>query len=80
MIQEVTMYQAVCDGCGKTCPDYDGIIAWETRRSARLVALDSGWLAVNHCLYCPDCVEYDEETGSYKPKKNSYERDTEETV
>ena len=27
------------------------------------------WEEIDGKLYCPDCVEYDEETKSYKPKK-----------
>ena len=79
MIQEVTMYQAVCDGCGKEFVEERGRRTWANRVSAYLAAWMSGWMSINHKLYCPDCVEYDEETDSYKPKKNSYERDTKET-
>ena len=65
MIQKVEMYQAVCDGCGyefyETCPTendaIDGVVFYEN------------WQEINGKLYCPDCVEYDEETKSYKPKK-----------
>lgn len=69
MIQEVEMYQAVCDGCGRPCAEISGIVAWETPESARIAALESGWMSINHVLYCPDCVEYDEVTKNYKPKK-----------
>ena len=69
MIREVTMYQAVCDGCGKPCAETGRIMAWANRESARIAAWQSGWLIVNHETYCPNCVEYDEETDEYKPKK-----------
>ena len=69
MIREVTMYQAVCDGCGKPCAEIGGIMAWANRESARIAAREAGWLIVNHETYCPDCVEYDEENDEYKPKK-----------
>ena len=69
MIQEVKMYQAVCDGCGKPHADERGRTVWANRVSAYLAAWMSGWMSINHNLYCPDCVEYDEETDSYKPKK-----------
>ena len=69
MIQKVEMYQAVCDRCGKPHIDeLNGYVAWADEWSARNAAIDSGWLAINHELYCPYCVEYDEETDSYKPK------------
>ena len=69
MIQEVKMYQAVCDGCGKVFVEERGIRTWANRLSAYLAEWMSGWMYFNHCLYCPDCVEYDKETDSYKPKK-----------
>ena len=28
-----------------------------------------GWKEIDGHLYCPGCVEYDEETDSYKPKE-----------
>ena len=59
----------MCDGCGKPCAEISGIVAWEHPESARIAALESGWMSINHVLYCPDCVEYDEETKSYKPKE-----------
>lgn len=34
MIQKVTMYQAVCDGCGEICAD-SWTTAWESPESAR---------------------------------------------
>ncbi len=68
MIREMTMYQAICDRCGKPCAESSGIIAWKSKATARTAAFDSGWLIVNHEAYCPDCYEYDEETHEYKPK------------
>lgn len=41
-------------------------------RSARENALesDTGWQEMKDGkIYCPDCVEYNEETESYKPKE-----------
>lgn len=68
MIQKVEMYQVVCDRCGRPCAEISGIVAWATPEFARIAALESGWIPINNGLYCPDCVEYDEETDSYKPK------------
>ena len=63
MIREVTMYQAVCDGCGKWK------LPCKTKRKSMLIAtLFNGWKEINGKLYCPDCYEYDEETDEYKPK------------
>lgn len=69
MIQKVEMYQAVCDRCGRPCFETSGIVAWESTESARIAAWESGWMSINHGLYCPYCYEYDEETDEYKPKK-----------
>ena len=68
MIQKIEMYQAVCDGCGRPCVSTGGIIAWADAESAKYVALESDWKELDGKLYCPGCVEYDEETDSYKPK------------
>ena len=68
MIREVTMYQVVCDRCGRSCAETGGIMAWANQDSARIAAWKSGWLLVDHETYCHDCVEYDEETDKYKPK------------
>ena len=32
------------------------------------IARCNGWIEINSDLYCPDCVEYDPETDSYKSK------------
>ena len=71
MMQKVEMYQAVCDRCGRPCSEISGIVAWENPESARIAAWESGWMSINHDLYCPDCVEYDEETENYKPKERN---------
>ena len=63
MIRKVTMYQAVCDGCGK----------WVNTQRSRSYIVNiinhCGWREIGGNLYCPDCYEYDEETNEYKPKK-----------
>ena len=69
MIRKVEMHQAVCDGCGKSHVDeLNGYVAWTEEWSAQNNAEESGWQEIDGKLYCPDCVEYDEETDSYKPK------------
>lgn len=71
MIQKVEMYQAVCDGCGKShVNEYLGYVAWADEWSAKNDAKESGWQEIEGKLYCPDCVEYEEETDSYKPKES----------
>lgn len=74
MIQKVEMYQAVCDGCGKAFRYNDEDIypaIFDSHKQVQLALSSTDWLIENHELYCPDCVEYDEKTDSYKPKKKN---------
>lgn len=64
MILEVTMYQAVCDGCGEEDWAFSTASLSVRHAKSRLQ-----WKEVGGKLYCPDCYEYDKETDSYKPKK-----------
>ena len=70
MIQKVEMYQAVCDGCGESYVDeLNGFVAWSDKSMAKNAAVNDGeWQEINNNLYCPNCVEYDKGTDSYKPK------------
>ena len=64
------MYQAVCDGCGKPYVNEElGYFAWIGAGNAMEEAFIAGWEEIDGKLYCPCCVEYDEETDSYKLKK-----------
>ena len=66
------MYQAVCDRCGKAFQfdDEDKYPAiFDSPKQMQLALSSSGWLIDSGKLYCPDCVVYDEETDSYKPKQ-----------
>ena len=63
MIQKVEAYRAVCDGCGHKLGNEP------TDGMARYMAKIYGWEEINGKLYCPNCVEYDKETDSYKPKE-----------
>ena len=59
------MYEnnVICSKCGRI-NDYP-----EPRPTASSIALNSGWCEIDGELYCPDCVVWDEETGSYKLKE-----------
>ena len=70
MIQEVTMYEAVCDGCGLI--HYDTAMQaskFKNKSEALGSAIYDKWTEIDGKLYCPYCYEYDEETDEYKPKK-----------
>lgn len=62
------MYSVVCDRCGKTFGEDDGIIAWTDICSAREQAMESEWVEIGDNHYCPDCYEYDDELNEYVPK------------
>ena len=62
MIQKTEMYRAVCDGCGSK-HGYEF-----SECMARYMSKICDWEEIDGKLYCPDCVEWDEETKSYKPK------------
>ena len=63
MIEKVEMYRAVCDGCGSK-HGYEF-----SEGMAMYMAKMCDWEEIDGKLYCPDCVEWDEETKSYKPKE-----------
>ena len=58
------MYEnnVICSKCGHII-DYP-----EPRPNAINIAFNRGWIEIDGKLYCPDCVEYDEDTDSYNPK------------
>ncbi len=68
MIEEITMYGAVCDNCGKLfrTEDYCAFVDKDTAKSH---ALDGGWIEHNGELLCPDCYGYNEETDEYYKKE-----------
>ena len=69
MIQKVEMYQAVCDRCGKTLlNNLRNPIVFNSKEYLEGVLSERDWREIDGHLYCPYCVEYDEETDSYKPK------------
>lgn len=72
MIQKVEMYQAACDRCGKTLKNKcEDTLRTYFPHSLYQIAVIQKWIIANQYIYCPDCVEWDEETKSYKPKENS---------
>ena len=66
MIQKVEMYRAVCERCGRK-HGYEF-----SDDMARYMAKMCDWQEIDGKLYCPDCVEQDEETDDCKPKDNEY--------
>lgn len=71
MIEKVEMYQAVCDRCGESYYDeFNGFVAWSDKCTAKDAAINGGeWHEIDGKLYCPNCIEYDNEIDDYKPKE-----------
>lgn len=71
MICEMTMYQAVCDGCGGLLKNSltKRTIVFEDEEWLRATCSELGWREIGGKFYCPNCYEYDEETDEYKPTK-----------
>lgn len=61
MIQEVKMFTVVCDSCGKDVCQNAEYSAWNEKRYAEDVAMESDWLKDNDKHYCPDCFTYNDE-------------------
>ena len=74
MIKPVTMYSVVCDRCGKTYNENDGVIAWLDEGTARGQALELEWIEIEDKHYCPDCYEFNDELDEYVPKKKGGEQ------
>lgn len=70
MICEVTMYQAVCDGCGKNYGEDKDICAWGDESIAIDQAVASGWELIEEgdLLYCEACyADLPEEAEAAQP-------------
>lgn len=67
MIEEIKMYQAVCDRCGYVCDEDEGEIEIrDTPDEMKQAAEDYEWREVNGRLLCPKCLE---ECCGYNPEK-----------
>jgi hypothetical protein len=63
MIREVTMYQALCDRCGRHDENSD-YVAWTSAEDAILMAEESAFLDdVNGRLLCGDCWTWSGDDG-----------------
>jgi len=68
MIKPVTMYSVICDRCGKTYGEDDGVIAWVDECTAKEQAMESEWAEIGDKHYCPDCYEFNDELDECVPK------------
>lgn len=68
-IREVTMFTYDCDRCGRNADEGTDYSCWGDRESAIEMAKDGGqYEEFDGKLYCPECVEYDEEADEFRPK------------
>ena len=68
MIKQVIYYDIICDRCGKSLSKESNTCYPDTD-TAEITAIFRDWLAIGYKHYCPECYEYDDEMGNYKPKK-----------
>jgi hypothetical protein len=61
MIQEVTMFTIICDGCGKDVCDGTEYSAWNDTSYVVDSAIEENWHVEDGKHYCPDCFEYDDD-------------------
>lgn len=56
MIRPITLYEGICDGCGR-CFEYDdgAITAWGDEADIYEFMQESGWREIKCKHYCPDC-------------------------
>lgn len=59
-IKPVTMYQVVCDSCGKSADDGE-FFAFSDPGGALTDAGWADWKQIEGKDYCPDCYEWDDE-------------------
>ena len=59
MIESVTMYRAICDGCGDCAQDGGDYYAWAEPDQA---VEEAEWREIDGKHYCDDCWKWDEET------------------
>ena len=74
MIEEIKMYQAVCDRCGYVCDEDDGEIEIrDTPDEMKHEAENYGWEEVNGRLLCSKCLE---ECCDYNPQTYEFTEKT----
>jgi hypothetical protein len=61
MIQEVTMFTIICDGCGKDVFDGTEYSGFDYEPYVVDVAIEGNWHVEDGEHYCTDCYEYDDE-------------------
>ena len=69
MIREVTMYQVVCDACGKTAHEGGDYSAWTDEASAYEDGILNDWLMTDDGDWCWGCAVVDDEGNVSPPEK-----------
>ena len=71
MIKEITMYTAICDGCGKDVHEGCEISAWGDKGYVEEVVMEADWIREGGEHYCTDCFKYDDDDNLIISKKDS---------
>lgn len=71
MIKVVEVYTVICDRCGADANADADYSCWNTTDIACDMAIDADdWRFIDGKDYCRGCLELDEETDEWRPKKN----------
>ncbi|MFY7937459.1 MAG: hypothetical protein ACOVOQ_08780 [Flavobacterium sp.] len=70
MIKEITMYTAICDGCGKDVHEGCEISAWGDKGYVEEVVMEADWIREGGEHYCTDCFKYDDDDNLIISKKD----------
>jgi hypothetical protein len=69
MIKELKTYTCCCDRCGVSADDGTDYSGWSDKDYAKDVALEADWEEIDGGIYCPDCIELnDNDEFVVKPK------------
>ena len=68
-VREVAMFTVDCDRCGRNADEGTDYSCWPDHESAIEMAKDGvEYQDFEGKLFCPECIEYDDETDEYRPK------------
>ena len=57
-LKEIKMYTLICDKCGKDVCNGSEYSGWSEDFWVKDIAIEEGWIVINHDDYCPNCWEH----------------------